>query len=137
MRTAVHPRLYDPNAETPALLGTRCGACGGVFFPPLGIGCEICGSPDLTAEALAASGSLHSVATVHLHQGRGIEAPFSIGEIQLDAGPLIRATLSEPHDVSEIGSRMSATWTVVGTADDGSDIVEPRFTRALTSEVSR
>lgn len=129
MRIAVHPGLYDPDTEIPSLLGTRCTACGGVFFPPLGIGCEICGAEAnaLQLEPMAADGVLHSVAIVHLHPGRGIEAPFGIGEIQLDAGPLIRATLAELLDVSAIGTRMHAGWATVGTGVDGNELVEPRF----------
>lgn len=141
MRTSVHPGLYDPDTEPPTLLGTRCLDCGGVFFPPLGIGCEICGAPTdrLAVEELAGIGTLHSVAIVHLHRGRDIETPFAMGEVQLDAGPLVRATLDGLYEASAIGSRMAARWEVVGTADDGNDLVEPRFgaLHATTGEVQQ
>ncbi len=129
MRTCLHPGLSDPASEPPVLLGTRCGACATVYFPPLGIGCEVCGAgaDQLVVTSIAAAGTLHSVATVHLHRSSDIAAPFAVGEIQLDAGPLVRATLLELLDVDAIGTRVTAQWTVVGTADDGSDLVEPRF----------
>jgi uncharacterized protein len=138
MRTAVHPGLYNLDTNTPLLFGTRCDSCQGLFFPPLAIGCEICGAEanQLKPETIEAIGVLHSVATVHLHHGRGIEAPFAIGEIQLDAGPLIRATLGALVDVTAIGSRMQAEWLTVGTADDGSDLTEPRFVPITSTRVA-
>ena len=77
--------------------------------------------------SLAAAGVLHSVATVHLHQGHDIEAPFAIGEIQLDDGPLIRATMLEPLGLESIGQRVDAVWFTVRTDDEGHEVVEPRF----------
>jgi uncharacterized protein len=129
VRIAAQPGLYDPADETPRLQGIRCEQCGATFFPPFGIGCEVCGAPEsaLQAASLDAMGVLHSVATVHLHGGKDIEAPFAIGEIQLDAGPLIRATLTNVVEPEAIGARAAAHWVVVRTDDDGNDVVEPRF----------
>jgi hypothetical protein len=61
---------------------------------------------------------------VHLYQGHDIEAPFAIGEIQLDAGPLIRATMADLVEPEAIGSRVAVVWTAVN------DRIEPRFTVA-------
>ena len=77
--------------------------------------------------ALEATGVLHSVATVHLYQGHDIEAPFAIGEIQLDAGPLIRATMAEVVERDAIGARVAASWATLRADDEGNDVVEPRF----------
>ena len=97
--------LYDISADRPVLQGTRCASCNTTFFPALSLGCEVCGSTQLDAIVLEATGVLHSVATVHLYQGHDIEAPFTIGEIQLDAGPLIRATMAEVVEHDAIGAR--------------------------------
>jgi uncharacterized protein len=121
-----HPGLYDVTAETPALDGTRCGGCGATAFPPLTIGCEVCGSPDLRPVTLAARGALHSFATVHLHRGKDIAAPFTVGEIVLDDGPVIRATLTGNEGFA-IGDRVVAEWTVVAVDETGEATVEPRF----------
>jgi len=128
-RTAAHVGLYDPRDEVPTLRGTRCEACGATFFPPLGIGCEVCGATAdrLGAVPIAAAGVLHSLATVHLHPGNDISAPFAIGEIQLDDGPLIRATLIGLPDLDSIGRRVEAQWVVGRTDGDGNEVVEPRF----------
>ncbi len=127
MRVAAHKGLYDASGDRPVLHGTLCRSCDAVFFPTLSLGCEVCGSTQLEATALAPEGVLHSVATVHLYQGHDIEAPFAIGEIQLDGGPLIRGTMAEIVERDAIGSRVAASWVTMRTDDDGNDVVEPRF----------
>ena len=127
MRVAAHRGLYDITADRPVLQGTRCASCNTTFFPVLSLGCEVCGSTQLDAIVLEAEGVLHSVATVHLYQGHDIEAPFAIGEIQLDAGPLIRATMAEVVERDAIGARVAASWATLRADDDGNDVVEPRF----------
>ncbi|MDP6567014.1 MAG: OB-fold domain-containing protein [Alphaproteobacteria bacterium] len=129
MRVAADPGLYDPENPLPTLHGSRCDACGTTFFPPLGIGCEICGAgaEGLRAVPLAAAGTLHSLATVYVHAGEDIEAPFTVAEVQLDDGPLIRGLMSEPATIDAIGSRVAAQWAELRTDADGNDVVEPRF----------
>ena len=127
--------LYSGLAE-PALNGVRCRACGYVFFPPQWYGCEVCGAgkEQLEAKALAGHGKLSSFATVHLHQGKGIEAPFTVGLIVLDDGPAIRAVLTDKTDAGlKIGDRMRAV--LVAAADDESNapVNELRFAKQETS----
>jgi uncharacterized protein len=132
MRVAAHRGLYRPDDPEQVLIGTRCGACESPFFPPLLIGCAVCGATEdhLAAADLAARGTLHSIATVHRHRGRDIEAPFAVGEIQLDGGPLIRCTMAVGEADVSIGDTVAAQWVVVGQDDDGNDVVEPRFAPA-------
>ncbi|WP_236008755.1 hypothetical protein [Actinomadura physcomitrii] len=97
----------------------------------MAIGCEACGASEaqLRPTPLAARGTIHALAQVHLHHGRP-PAPFTIAEIQLDAGPLIRATLARDEEDPQITDSVSAIWIVTGTGDDGNEIVEPAFTTA-------
>jgi hypothetical protein len=102
-----------------------------VYFPPLTIGCEACGA---TAEYLipipvGASGTVHSLAQVHVHRGQP-PAPFTIAEIRLDDGPLIRGTLGGDADRIRIGDAVRAIWAVVAAQDDGDEVVEPAFVTA-------
>ncbi|MHB8382024.1 MAG: Zn-ribbon domain-containing OB-fold protein [Candidatus Binataceae bacterium] len=124
--------LYSmPPDGIPKLNGGRCCACGYVFFPPQSYGCEICGSSgdQLQPFALKGDGVLRSFATVHLHQGKGIEAPFTIGVILLDDGPAVRAILTQKTDAGlRIGERMH-TAIVRASADEGGSANELRFTR--------
>lgn len=131
---AVHPELYSPHsAGIPSLNCGKCRVCGYVFFPPQRYGCESCGAPPekLDAVQLLGRGRLHSYATVHLHQGRDIEAPFTIGLIVLDDGPAIRSLLTERTDAGlAIGDRMASVLVAAGADPEGNEIVELRFARA-------
>jgi uncharacterized OB-fold protein len=130
---AVHPELYSPDAAgIPSLTGGKCRACGYVFFPPQRYGCESCGAlPEkLEAAELRGCGRLHSYATVHLYQGKDIEAPFTVGLIVLDEGPAIRSLLtSRTDDGLTIGDRMNSVLVAAGTDPDGNQMVELRFAR--------
>jgi uncharacterized OB-fold protein len=132
-RKAVHAELYAPDsADIPALNGGKCGACGYVFFPPQRYGCESCGAPPekLEATELRGCGRLHSYATVHLHQGKDLEAPFTVGLIVLDEGPAIRSLLTNRTDDGlTIGDRMNSVLVASGTDPDGNEMVELRFAR--------
>jgi uncharacterized OB-fold protein len=133
-RKAVHPELYSPDsAGTPSLNGGKCSTCGYVFFPPQRYGCESCGAPSekLEAAEMRGCGRLHSYATVHLHQGKDIEAPFTVGLIVLDDGPAIRSLLTNRTDDGlTIGDRMNSVLVPAGTDQEGNEIVEMRFARA-------
>jgi hypothetical protein len=128
VRTAAHPRLYDPSPDVPVLNGTQCTRCKRVYFPPIGVGCEICGAlaEDLLPTAIAVTGTIHALAEVHMHHGDP-ETPFTIAEIALDAGPLIRAMVHPESPPLSIGVRVTARWNAVGADDVGAPIVEPAF----------
>jgi hypothetical protein len=78
---------------------------------------------------LAATGVVYSFATVHLHRGEPA-APFSIAEVHLDDGPLIRGMVSAATPALRVGARVAATWAVTEVDDDGNDVVEPAFVEA-------
>jgi hypothetical protein len=128
VRTAAHPRLYDPSPDVPVLNGTQCTRCKRVYFPPIGVGCEICGAlaEDLLPTAIAVTGTIHALAEVHLHHGAP-ETPFTVAEIALDAGPLIRAMVHPESAPLSIGVPVAARWNIVGVDDAGATIVEPAF----------
>jgi uncharacterized OB-fold protein len=84
-----------------------------VFFPPHDFGCEACGAIPARVEpmALAGAGVLRSMAVVHRHGGSSIQAPFTVGEIALDAGPMVRAVLVGDGPFA-IGDRVRSTlWS--------------------------
>ena len=127
------PALYSGSGNPPSLNGGRCRRCGYVFFPPQQYGCESCGAPrgELEAVTLPGRGQLHSFATVHLHQGKGIEAPFTVGVILLDDGPAIRSILTNRTGQElKAGDRMSATMVSQGSDEHGRELMELRFEKA-------
>ena len=137
MRESVpaQPSLYSGSGNPPSLNGGRCRKCGYVFFPPQHYGCESCGAPgeELEAVALPGRGTLHSFATVHLHQGKGIEAPFTVGVILLDGGPAIRSILTtRTGEGLRAGDRMSATMVSQGKDEQGREVMELRFEKSAS-----
>ena len=133
-RKALHSELYSPDdADNPSLNGGKCRVCGYVFFPTQFYGCESCGAPpdQLDAVQLNGSGKLHSYATVHLHQGKDIEAPFTVGLIVLDDGPAIRSMLTNRTDAGlSVGDTMKSVLVAAGSDPEGNEMVELRFAKA-------
>jgi hypothetical protein len=110
----------------PALLGGACAACGHVFFPMQRYGCELCGSRELQPRVLSGAGRLLASARVHLHAGKGREAPFTVGSIQLDDGPIVRTLLVEDAPPAAPGARMATTLAAVTDAE-GAPRLDLRF----------
>jgi hypothetical protein len=127
-----HPDLYRSGiGDSVVLLGMSCAACGHVAFPRQHYGCEKCGAAGdaLRDMELESTGTLASYATVHMHQAKTMAAPFVIGEITLDAGPTVRATMVEATDADmEIGARVvGRLFPAPSSADVPSSKFELRF----------
>jgi hypothetical protein len=97
-----------------SLRGARCRACGTTLFPPQDYGCTRCGAhgDDLAPVNIPARGALTSFATVHVHRSHPV--PFTLGEVVLDTGPVVRAEL-DPALVPVVGLRVAAR--ALGEAD--------------------
>lgn len=131
-RVGANPRLYDADSDVPVLHGVRCSRCERVYFPPISIGCESCGAQDLVPANLAPSGTVFAAATVHLHPD-DTPVPFTIVEVLLDSGPLIRALVHPEAGDPEIGSRVVGTWLITAT-DGENQTIEPAFIPAPSEE---
>jgi uncharacterized protein len=134
-RQSSHPELYSSRDDGAVeLLGMRCGACGYVAFPRQRYGCEKCGATGaaLVDVTLPSTGKLASFATVHMHQAKHISAPFVIGEVALDEGPMLRATMVEPTDAQlAIGARVEGRLHPA-PGDSQPPTHELRFARAAS-----
>ncbi|MBN9487530.1 MAG: OB-fold domain-containing protein [Alphaproteobacteria bacterium] len=110
--TLLKPTLYT---ATGALLGGRC-ACGHVFFPMQTYGCEVCGrhGADLQPMTLTGCGRLLSSTVVHLHADKARTAPFAIGKVALDEGPVVRTLLVDPDREIAPGTRMVSRIVPIG-----------------------
>ena len=122
MDPLLKPALYQPEGtqvqpDHPALLGGAC-ACGYVFFPLQRYGCEKCGGLELSPRALSGAGRLLASARVHLHAGKGREAPFTVGSIALDDGPIVRTLIEGDETGPRPGDRMV---TILAPVDDAED----------------
>jgi len=129
------PALYAANdlepAQPPNLLGGRC-ECGYIFFPMQQFGCERCGKfgSSLEAVSLRGSGKLVTATVVHMHADKRRPAPFAVGTIALDDGPVVRALLSDLALASQLQSAIVAEFAVV-TNEDGTQARDLRFKRAV------
>ena len=130
--TLLKPALYRAEGSAkvpghPALLGGVC-ACGYVFFPLQHYGCERCGGLDLRPKALSGTGRLLASARVHLHQGKGREAPFTVGAIALDDGPIVRGLIEDDDVALRPGDRM-VTTLAPATDPESAPRLDLRFVR--------
>jgi uncharacterized OB-fold protein len=126
---AAQPGLYDPEQAEPRLKGDRCTACETASFPALRWGCQQCGAPadKLVEDDFDAAGRLISFATIH--RLPGADVPYTIGEILLDAGPLIRARMTRADGSGlRFDARVRGHLVAVGRDEEsGAEIVELRF----------
>jgi uncharacterized OB-fold protein len=106
------PELYARDDNRVVLLGVSCATCGHLGFPRQAYGCEKCGAygDDLTDVEITTTGRLQSFATVFRHPSKSITPPFIIGEVRLDAGLMVRATMIETDDGElEVGASVIGT----------------------------
>lgn len=130
MDPLLKPALYQPEGtqaqpDHPALLGGAC-VCGYVFFPLQRYGCEKCGSLELSPRTLSGTGRLLASARVHLHAGKGREAPFTAGSVALDDGPIVRTLIEGDEGGLRPGARMVTALAPVHDAD-GAPRLDLRF----------
>lgn len=103
------------------------------MFPAQDYGCERCGAHGAALQRveLCARGTISSWATVHVHTPRPTPL-YTVVEVRLDAGPLIRGLL-EPGGQFKAGTRVEGVSRVVpddATANTPSDILVFAHTRS-------
>ena len=107
------------------LSGRTCKHCELLTIPGEPFACERCGAlreehVDIECDS---AGRVRAIAVVHRHARKEPATPFTVVEVELDAGPVIRAQLvGTDLELASIGSR------VAGTLIDG------RVAMALESE---
>ena len=126
------PALYRAEGSTaapdhPALLGGACADCGYVFFPLQAYGCERCGGLHLEPRVLSGTGRLQASARVQLHPGKGREAPFTVGAVALDDGPIVRTLIEDDGARLPTGTRLVSRLDPV-TDSEGVPRLDLRFT---------
>lgn len=95
--------LWSQLGDSVVLNGLRCSGCETFLFPPQSFGCPACGAHGaaLTPATIPPLGRLHSFAVVNLHAT--YPTPYTIGEVELDTGPVIRALVDDsvPCEVND------------------------------------
>ena len=87
----------------------QCASCGTVVFPAQDYGCTTCGAygEALTPADIPARGTLVAACVVHNHAA--FPVPFTMAELKLDTGHVIRALL-----VGEVEPRHAARYRGIG-----------------------
>lgn len=91
------------------LSGRTCGKCKLLTIPGEPFSCERCGAPreEHTDTECDSAGAIRAIAVVHRHAREEPPTPFTVVEVELDAGPVIRTQLVGTHlESASIGSRV-------------------------------
>jgi hypothetical protein len=94
---------------TRTLSARTCNRCQLITIPGEPFACERCGAPgeEHTDTECDSAGTIRGVAVVHHHPGKEPPTPFTVVEVQLDAGPVIRTQLiGSQLESAHIGSRV-------------------------------
>ena len=105
--------LGDVSQIRPVLKGMVCRSCQRISIPVQTYGCEGCGEvgKGLQLKDLEPVGELLSYALVSKHHDKSITAPFTMAEIRLKDGPVIRAALEkDSYDSLDVGTWMEGIF---------------------------
>ena len=119
----------DDPAERPLLLGSRCQACGEVFFPRRHV-CAKCLHEGCDDVELSPRGTLYTWTYVHVPLFAKADAQVSgygVGQIDLPEGPRVQAILVGEADEFRIGLEVETDLEVLRTDGDGNEVVIYRF----------
>ena len=140
----IAPHLLRLDGTQPALLGSRCSACGEVYFPAAR-GCTRCGGTQLEAFALGDRGRLWSWTVQGFcpkppYDGAAAEAdfqPYGVGYVEMPCGTKVesRLTLADPARL-RIGMAMALVLEPYRRAADGTPLHTYAF-MPLPGEESR
>jgi scaffold protein (connect acetoacetyl-CoA thiolase and HMG-CoA synthase) len=93
------PRYHRMRGALYRLEGSACQACQGRFFPPRPV-CPACKARDLKPYAFSGRGILYSFTRVaQPPRGFASVAPYGVGMVRLEEGPLVTAQLADTDGV--------------------------------------
>ncbi len=119
----------DDPATAPRLLGSRCGACGEVFFPRRHV-CAKCLAEGCDDVELGPRGRLWTWTYVHVplfaKKDARVDA-YGVGQVDLPEGPRVQSILRGGPDELANGMEMELDHESLRTDDDGREVVIFRF----------
>jgi uncharacterized OB-fold protein len=116
----VHEGLFV--ADPPALLGTRCDACGRHTFPRAST-CPYCGAVTVSEVTLSGHGVLWGWTTVTARPpGYLGDVPFGFGIVELPEGVRVVSRLAVPDETYREGLPMTMRIVPLHTTDDGKSV---------------
>lgn len=130
-------KLFDAEGSSVRLRVGVCKRCGHRFFPPQHLGCEQCGAhgAELDAASLEGRGAVAAAVTVHKHRGPGPATPFTLTEVALENGPVIRGLLLDPPPgaTSDLLGRVVAAVAVPESMQGGLPPVRFQLSNSVES----
>jgi scaffold protein (connect acetoacetyl-CoA thiolase and HMG-CoA synthase) len=118
------PRYHRLRGPYYRLEGSVCPACSRRYFPPRPV-CPSCGTARLESFAFSGRGTLYSWSRV-LQPPRGFAslAPYTVGMIRLEEGPLVSAQLADVDGVDlAIGMPLEMVTRKIRDAEEHGYIV--------------
>ncbi len=106
------------------LVGSRCRDCGHASFPARRV-CGRCGQETVDRVPLGRRGRLQASAVVH-HAPAGFSAPYVIGLVALDEGPIVFAPITGCPPEERAVRPGQAVELVIGPARPGG-VAVPQF----------
>jgi uncharacterized protein len=122
------PELFRLEGDRAVLLGSRCVACGGSFFPRR-FECPVC-LVDVQDAELSTQGELYSYTYVRVPVigDRKLDAvAYGVGQVDLPEGVRVQTVLLGDPASWEIGAAMVSGFEIVGTNEAGSQVAVFRF----------
>lgn len=123
--------LFTWPAAEPALLGSRCQACGIATFPAAQ-SCMACSSENVAIEELPRRGTLWTWTVqqfmpkppYHSNESPETFKPYGVGYVELPGGVRVegRLTESDPQKIS-IGMEMDVVFDTWRTEDNGDEVI--------------
>ncbi len=135
MTVSYSPGVTPPSdpAQSPALVGAKCDACGAVVFPKMPV-CPSCGRNGTMRDvAMGRKGRLYSH-TIARFAPKGFKAPYFQAFIDLDEGPrifsLIGAECPVEDGVLEDGMEMRLVIEPLADTPENSEILSYKYVPA-------
>jgi uncharacterized OB-fold protein len=124
----IAPGLFVVDADGPRLLAARCRSCGKPHFPAADT-CPYCGAADCVEMRAGPEGRLHLYTAVTSRPpGYRGELPYGLGVVEVDAGLLVIARLTESRlDRLAPGRRMRLVVEPLFTDEEGRPVLTPAF----------
>lgn len=130
------PRYHRLRAPFYRLEGNACEACSRRYFPPRPV-CPGCKTAGLTPFPFSGRGTLYSWSRV-LQPARGYAsmAPYTVGMVRLEEGPLISAQLTDTDGIELlIGMALEMVTRKIRDASEHEQIVYGYKFRPLLREM--
>ncbi|MEM9384805.1 MAG: OB-fold domain-containing protein [Pseudomonadota bacterium] len=126
----------DIYCATRGLLGSRCQACGEVFFPKVKA-CANCASQDVVTHALGYEGTLWSWTVQRFPPKAPYDdglpreqfKPFGVGLVEMAGGVKIKARVRLSSNTLRVGERLVLGTVLLRHQADGSGISTYEFSQ--------